>query len=196
MKTGSEVATIIIPLLHSLLYSLPEIRDIFPPGLTQFHESRACISCSARSSPGQTSKATCKQVTALANPGKLFIHDIFWSKKLMCLSRGCLHCLFLTVCLLCFACRVTMYDYQAMCKVPYHHHSGARPLLSVCIVPRKPSWAGLLLQGSSSSPQKTSGDLCFQLLALPKLTPGRFLEQWWPLMLVSSVALKDLTGEG
>uniref|UniRef100_A0A8D2N997 Calcium voltage-gated channel auxiliary subunit alpha2delta 4 n=1 Tax=Zonotrichia albicollis TaxID=44394 RepID=A0A8D2N997_ZONAL len=27
--------------------------------------------------------------------------------------------------------RVTMYDYQAMCKVPYHHHSGARPLLSV-----------------------------------------------------------------
>lgn len=139
MKTGSEVATIIIPLLHSLLYSLPEIRDIFPPGLTQFHESRACISCSARSSPGQTSKATCKQVTALANPGKLFIHDIFWSKKLMCLSRGCLHCLFLTVCLLCFACRVTMYDYQAMCKVPYHHHSGARPLLSVCIVPKKPS---------------------------------------------------------
>ncbi|TRZ22840.1 hypothetical protein HGM15179_004263 [Zosterops borbonicus] len=55
--------------------------------------------------------------------------------------------------------RVTMYDYQAMCKVPYHHHSGARPLLSVCIVPKKPSWAGLLLQGSSSSPQKPSGDL-------------------------------------
>ncbi|XP_026724176.1 voltage-dependent calcium channel subunit alpha-2/delta-4 isoform X6 [Athene cunicularia] len=26
--------------------------------------------------------------------------------------------------------RVTMHDYQAMCKVPYHHHSGARPLLS------------------------------------------------------------------
>uniref|UniRef100_A0A8D2N6D1 Calcium voltage-gated channel auxiliary subunit alpha2delta 4 n=1 Tax=Zonotrichia albicollis TaxID=44394 RepID=A0A8D2N6D1_ZONAL len=26
--------------------------------------------------------------------------------------------------------QVTMYDYQAMCKVPYHHHSGARPLLS------------------------------------------------------------------
>uniref|UniRef100_A0A8C4JCX8 Voltage-dependent calcium channel alpha-2/delta subunit conserved region domain-containing protein n=1 Tax=Dromaius novaehollandiae TaxID=8790 RepID=A0A8C4JCX8_DRONO len=26
--------------------------------------------------------------------------------------------------------RVTMYDYQAMCKMPYHHHSGARPLLS------------------------------------------------------------------
>uniref|UniRef100_A0A672VDB9 Calcium voltage-gated channel auxiliary subunit alpha2delta 4 n=1 Tax=Strigops habroptila TaxID=2489341 RepID=A0A672VDB9_STRHB len=26
--------------------------------------------------------------------------------------------------------RVTMYDYQAMCKVPYHHHSGAQPLLS------------------------------------------------------------------
>ncbi|NXI18913.1 CA2D4 protein, partial [Irena cyanogastra] len=26
--------------------------------------------------------------------------------------------------------RVTMYDYQAMCKVPYHHHSGARSLLS------------------------------------------------------------------
>lgn len=26
-----------------------------------------------------------------------------------------------------------MYDYQAMCKVPYHHHSGARPLLSVRI---------------------------------------------------------------
>uniref|UniRef100_A0A8B9D2Q1 Calcium voltage-gated channel auxiliary subunit alpha2delta 4 n=1 Tax=Anser cygnoides TaxID=8845 RepID=A0A8B9D2Q1_ANSCY len=29
--------------------------------------------------------------------------------------------------------KVTMYDYQAMCKIPYHHHSGARPLLSVCI---------------------------------------------------------------
>ena len=28
-----------------------------------------------------------------------------------------------------------MYDYQAMCKVPYHHHSGARPLLSVRIPP-------------------------------------------------------------
>uniref|UniRef100_A0A8C0BR44 Calcium voltage-gated channel auxiliary subunit alpha2delta 4 n=1 Tax=Buteo japonicus TaxID=224669 RepID=A0A8C0BR44_9AVES len=41
-----------------------------------------------------------------------------------------LHCLLLTVCLFCFDCRVTMYDYQAMCKVPYHHHSGARPLLS------------------------------------------------------------------
>lgn len=26
-----------------------------------------------------------------------------------------------------------MYDYQAMCKVPYHHHSGAQPLLSVRI---------------------------------------------------------------
>ncbi|XP_062426243.1 voltage-dependent calcium channel subunit alpha-2/delta-4 [Rhea pennata] len=26
--------------------------------------------------------------------------------------------------------RVTMYDYQAMCKIPYHHHSGAQPLLS------------------------------------------------------------------
>uniref|UniRef100_A0A8C3IUG8 Calcium voltage-gated channel auxiliary subunit alpha2delta 4 n=1 Tax=Chrysemys picta bellii TaxID=8478 RepID=A0A8C3IUG8_CHRPI len=26
--------------------------------------------------------------------------------------------------------QVTMYDYQAMCKMPYHHHSGARPLLS------------------------------------------------------------------
>ncbi|KFU87796.1 Voltage-dependent calcium channel subunit alpha-2/delta-4, partial [Chaetura pelagica] len=26
--------------------------------------------------------------------------------------------------------RVTMYDYQAMCKAHYHHHSGARPLLS------------------------------------------------------------------
>uniref|UniRef100_A0A8D0GVE2 Calcium voltage-gated channel auxiliary subunit alpha2delta 4 n=1 Tax=Sphenodon punctatus TaxID=8508 RepID=A0A8D0GVE2_SPHPU len=36
--------------------------------------------------------------------------------------------------LFCF-CRVTMYDYQAMCKMPYHHHSGARPLLSVCISP-------------------------------------------------------------
>ncbi|XP_067392220.1 voltage-dependent calcium channel subunit alpha-2/delta-4 [Emydura macquarii macquarii] len=26
--------------------------------------------------------------------------------------------------------QVTMYDYQAMCKMPYHHYSGARPLLS------------------------------------------------------------------
>uniref|UniRef100_A0A8B9VWA1 Calcium voltage-gated channel auxiliary subunit alpha2delta 4 n=1 Tax=Anas zonorhyncha TaxID=75864 RepID=A0A8B9VWA1_9AVES len=42
-------------------------------------------------------------------------------------------CLPLTACLFCFASRVTMYDYQAMCKIPYHHHSGARPLLSVRI---------------------------------------------------------------
>ncbi|CAI5786349.1 Hypothetical predicted protein [Podarcis lilfordi] len=26
--------------------------------------------------------------------------------------------------------QVKMYDYQAMCKMPHHHHSGARPLLS------------------------------------------------------------------
>ncbi|XP_058876915.1 voltage-dependent calcium channel subunit alpha-2/delta-4-like isoform X2 [Acipenser ruthenus] len=26
--------------------------------------------------------------------------------------------------------QVTLYDYQAMCKIGYHHHSGARPLLS------------------------------------------------------------------
>lgn len=67
----------------------------------------------------------------------------FFEKKLTCLSRGWLHGLLLTACLLCFACRVTMYDYQAMCKVPYHHHSGARPLLSVCIAPYSPPWAGL-----------------------------------------------------
>uniref|UniRef100_A0A8D2N9G6 Calcium voltage-gated channel auxiliary subunit alpha2delta 4 n=1 Tax=Zonotrichia albicollis TaxID=44394 RepID=A0A8D2N9G6_ZONAL len=54
-----------------------------------------------------------------------------------------LHCLLLTACLLCFACRVTMYDYQAMCKVPYHHHSGARPLLSVRSLSMLPSLAGL-----------------------------------------------------
>uniref|UniRef100_A0A8C0UTY8 Calcium voltage-gated channel auxiliary subunit alpha2delta 4 n=1 Tax=Cyanistes caeruleus TaxID=156563 RepID=A0A8C0UTY8_CYACU len=60
---------------------------------------------------------------------KRFIHDIF-EKKVTCLSRDKLPCLLLTACLLCFSCRVTMYDYQAMCKVPYHHHSGARPLLS------------------------------------------------------------------
>uniref|UniRef100_A0A7M4FE15 Calcium voltage-gated channel auxiliary subunit alpha2delta 4 n=1 Tax=Crocodylus porosus TaxID=8502 RepID=A0A7M4FE15_CROPO len=29
--------------------------------------------------------------------------------------------------------RTRLYDYQAMCKVHYQHHSGARPLLSVCI---------------------------------------------------------------
>uniref|UniRef100_A0A670JPN5 Calcium voltage-gated channel auxiliary subunit alpha2delta 4 n=1 Tax=Podarcis muralis TaxID=64176 RepID=A0A670JPN5_PODMU len=29
--------------------------------------------------------------------------------------------------------QVKMYDYQAMCKMPHHHHSGARPLLSVII---------------------------------------------------------------
>uniref|UniRef100_A0A8B9Q4U8 Calcium voltage-gated channel auxiliary subunit alpha2delta 4 n=1 Tax=Apteryx owenii TaxID=8824 RepID=A0A8B9Q4U8_APTOW len=45
-------------------------------------------------------------------------------------SQRQLHCLLLTACLFCFDCRVTMYDYQAMCKVPYHHHSGAQPLLS------------------------------------------------------------------
>uniref|UniRef100_A0A8B9CIW8 Calcium voltage-gated channel auxiliary subunit alpha2delta 4 n=1 Tax=Anser brachyrhynchus TaxID=132585 RepID=A0A8B9CIW8_9AVES len=46
---------------------------------------------------------------------------------------GWLHCSILTACLSCFDPRVTMYDYQAMCKIPYHHHSGARPLLSVRI---------------------------------------------------------------
>lgn len=34
---GAEVVAIITPLLHSLLYSLSEIRDIFPPVLTQLH---------------------------------------------------------------------------------------------------------------------------------------------------------------
>lgn len=51
----------------------------------------------------------------------------------MCASHRQLHCSLLTACLFCVDCRVTMYDYQAMCKVPYHHHSGARPLLSVRI---------------------------------------------------------------
>uniref|UniRef100_A0A8B9CJ10 Calcium voltage-gated channel auxiliary subunit alpha2delta 4 n=1 Tax=Anser brachyrhynchus TaxID=132585 RepID=A0A8B9CJ10_9AVES len=49
------------------------------------------------------------------------------------LPRRWLHCSILTACLSCFDPRVTMYDYQAMCKIPYHHHSGARPLLSVRI---------------------------------------------------------------
>ncbi|KAJ6659993.1 hypothetical protein lerEdw1_018191 [Lerista edwardsae] len=31
--------------------------------------------------------------------------------------------------------QVKMYDYQAMCKMPHHHHSGARPLLSVRLPP-------------------------------------------------------------
>ncbi|KAF4795139.1 hypothetical protein TURU_095738 [Turdus rufiventris] len=46
--------------------------------------------------------------------------------------------------------RVTMYDYQAMCKVPYHHHSGAQPLLSVriCHHAALPGLA-FLLQGFS-----------------------------------------------
>ncbi|EPQ07579.1 Voltage-dependent calcium channel subunit alpha-2/delta-4 [Myotis brandtii] len=34
-------------------------------------------------------------------------------------------------------CRVTMYDYQAMCKPPSHHHSAARPLVSVTHKHRK-----------------------------------------------------------
>lgn len=56
-----------------------------------------------------------------------------------------------------------MYDYQAMCKVPYHHHSGARPLLSVRIChPAALPGLGFLLQGISSIPQKTSGDVCSQ----------------------------------
>lgn len=29
--------------------------------------------------------------------------------------------------------RVTMYDYQAMCKPPDHHHSSAQPLVSVSV---------------------------------------------------------------
>lgn len=29
--------------------------------------------------------------------------------------------------------RVTMYDYQAMCKPPNQHHSAARPLASVSV---------------------------------------------------------------
>uniref|UniRef100_A0A672VFS6 Calcium voltage-gated channel auxiliary subunit alpha2delta 4 n=1 Tax=Strigops habroptila TaxID=2489341 RepID=A0A672VFS6_STRHB len=46
--------------------------------------------------------------------------------------------------------RVTMYDYQAMCKVPYHHHSGAQPLLSVRIC-RHAALSGFLLEFNMSS---------------------------------------------
>lgn len=35
--------------------------------------------------------------------------------------------------------RVTLYDYQAMCKPPNHHHSAARPLVSVSVTPDLPS---------------------------------------------------------
>ena len=31
--------------------------------------------------------------------------------------------------------RVTMYDYQAMCKPPTHHHSASQPLVSVSVTP-------------------------------------------------------------
>lgn len=34
---------------------------------------------------------------------------------------------------------VTMYDYQAMCKPPDHHHSAAQPLISVSVTPGLPS---------------------------------------------------------
>uniref|UniRef100_A0A8C9MP93 Calcium voltage-gated channel auxiliary subunit alpha2delta 4 n=1 Tax=Serinus canaria TaxID=9135 RepID=A0A8C9MP93_SERCA len=60
--------------------------------------------------------------------------------------------------------RVTMYDYQAMCKVPYHHHSGARPLLSVrsCHHAALPGW--LLLQSPSPSLERSqlarAGPVC------------------------------------
>lgn len=130
------------------------------------------------------SKDTCKQVTALVSTGNSS-HMTFFEKKLTCPPRGRLHCLLLTACLFCFACRVTMYDYQAMCKVPYHHHSGARPLLSVRICHR----AALPGLGISSTPQKTSGDVCFPVMGMYELTSGRFLKQWWPLMVVSSMAL-------
>lgn len=35
--------------------------------------------------------------------------------------------------------RVTMYDYQAMCKPPSHHHSAAWSLVSVSVTPHIPS---------------------------------------------------------
>lgn len=34
---------------------------------------------------------------------------------------------------------VTMYDYQAMCKPPDHHHSAAESLFSVSVTPGLPS---------------------------------------------------------
>lgn len=33
-----------------------------------------------------------------------------------------------------FVCRVSLFDYQAMCKNSHHHASSARPLLSVSLV--------------------------------------------------------------
>uniref|UniRef100_A0A8C6YF60 Calcium voltage-gated channel auxiliary subunit alpha2delta 4 n=1 Tax=Naja naja TaxID=35670 RepID=A0A8C6YF60_NAJNA len=42
--------------------------------------------------------------------------------------------------------KVKMFDYQAMCKAPHHHHSGARPLLSVipaCLTTPLPFWADI-----------------------------------------------------
>ena len=35
--------------------------------------------------------------------------------------------------------RVTMYDYQAMCRPPTHHHSASQPLVSVSVPPGLPS---------------------------------------------------------
>uniref|UniRef100_A0A672YBD5 Calcium voltage-gated channel auxiliary subunit alpha2delta 4 n=1 Tax=Sphaeramia orbicularis TaxID=375764 RepID=A0A672YBD5_9TELE len=41
--------------------------------------------------------------------------------------------LFVCLSLYLFACRVSLYDYQAMCKNSHHHASSARPLLSVSL---------------------------------------------------------------
>uniref|UniRef100_A0A3B5A450 Calcium voltage-gated channel auxiliary subunit alpha2delta 4 n=1 Tax=Stegastes partitus TaxID=144197 RepID=A0A3B5A450_9TELE len=44
-----------------------------------------------------------------------------------------------------FVCRVSLFDYQAMCKNSHHHASSARPLLSVSLITAKESRVEMLL---------------------------------------------------
>lgn len=90
-----------------------------------------------------------------------------------------------------------MYDYQAMCKVPYHHHSGARPLLSVRICRHTaPSGLGsgcfLLGHLQHLDVAQSPKDLSSRFLSSGgnvQTHDGRFLRQWWPLTVVSNLAL-------
>uniref|UniRef100_A0A8D2LZ66 Calcium voltage-gated channel auxiliary subunit alpha2delta 4 n=1 Tax=Varanus komodoensis TaxID=61221 RepID=A0A8D2LZ66_VARKO len=58
------------------------------------------------------------------NNGFILVSKVDFSRR-----QFCVFCMHTHLPLLCF-CRVKMFDYQAMCKTPHHHHSGARPLLS------------------------------------------------------------------
>uniref|UniRef100_A0A8C2U9Y9 Calcium voltage-gated channel auxiliary subunit alpha2delta 4 n=1 Tax=Coturnix japonica TaxID=93934 RepID=A0A8C2U9Y9_COTJA len=104
--------------------------------------SEACVSCimgqgmavlelSPHASLCRSQNSTVSDVTSLSSPQLLNCFLIDNNGFILVSKRPPESVVLLAFdCLFCFNCRVTMYDYQAMCKVPYHHHSGARPLLS------------------------------------------------------------------